>query len=204
MNKYILLFLCFFIGCSAFPERFPIVPQQEQYVSVIIPDADELESVTLVLRQHHAGQFDLEFDPAHQHVKLIIDDPQKIKELCRIFQEMAPQVVAWPRGMLSCPAPSRLILKRKETLLLQPNEIAEWDLIGTENFSGTFIRLVTDMEFPGMERLGRGYLVDVSPEGLRKLNDFFKEEFQRKRRNGEVCVFESSPKKTMTAGENTH
>lgn len=189
MNKYILFFLCFCIGCSVFSERFPIVPQQEQHISVIIPDADELESIMRVLRQHHAGQFDLGFDPVHQHVKLIIDDPQKIKELCRIFQKMAPQVVAWPRDMLSCPA----ILKRKETLLLQPNEIAEWDLIGTEKFSGTFIRLVTDMEFPGMERLGRGYLVDVSPEGLRKLNDFFKEEFQRKRRNGEVCIFESRP-----------
>jgi len=195
MNKYILLFLCFCIGCSAFPERFPIVPQQEQHISVIIPDADELESVTLVLRQHHAGQFDLNFDPLHQYVELIIDDPQKIKELCQIFQEMNPQVTPWPRGMLSFPASSRLILKRKETLLLQPNEIAVWDLIGTENFSGTFIRLVTDMEFPGMKRLGRGYLVDVSPEGLRKLEDFFKREFQRKRDNGEVYIFESSSKK---------
>ena len=73
MNKYILLFLCFFIGCSAFPERFPIGPKQEQHISVIIPDADELESVTLVLRQHHAAQFDLNFDPLH-HFRFLFDD----------------------------------------------------------------------------------------------------------------------------------
>ena len=191
MKKYFLLLcLCFLAGCRSFSAPSPSASVPQNSPSVVLPDADELESITLVLI--HTELFDL--DTQYHHVKLVITDPQKIQEMCRIFQEMSPRVVPWKWGLLSVPAPSRLILKRKETLLLRPNEIAEWDLFALRDkeFSEAAVKLVTNMEFPGIEPLGGEYLVEISPEGLKKLNDFLKEEFRENRNNKDACIFYDS------------
>lgn len=195
-TAWLCVCLCFFMGCRSFSEPTSTRPEQKSMPYVVIPSAAELESVTLILGNDHASQFGLEYDPTQfQYVKLNITDPQKIENLTRIFQEMKPEVVPWPRGYLSCPAPSRLILKRKETTLSGPNAIGEFDLTGRDSFSGAFVRLVTDMEFEGMTRLGGGYLVNVSPEGLAKLNAFLNEEFQKNQNNPDICIFEPWPTK---------
>ena len=191
MKKYFLLLcLCFLAGCRSFSAPSPSASAPQNSPSVVLPDADALESITLVLI--HTELFDL--DAQYHHVKLVITDPQKIQEMCRIFQEMSPRVVPWQWGLLSVPAPSRLILKRKETLLLRPNEIAEWDLCGPvgEDFSEAAVKLVTNMQFPGIEPLGGEYLVEISPEGLKKLNDFLKKEFRENRNNEDACIFYDS------------
>ena len=191
MKKFCLLFcLCFLAGCRSFSAPSPSASAPQNSPSVVLPAADALESITLVLI--HTELFDL--DAQYHHVKLVITDPQKIQEMCRIFQEMSPRVVPWKWGLLSVPAPSRLILKRKETLLLRPNEIAEWDLCGPvgEDFSEAAVKLVTNMQFPGIEPLGGEYLVEISPEGLKKLNDFLKKEFRENRNNKDACIFYDS------------
>ena len=207
MKKYFLLLcLCFLAGCRSFSAPSPSASAPQNSPSVVLPGADELESITLVLIAPHARQFDLDFDPIqYQCVKLVITDPQKIQEMCRIFQEMSPRVVPWKWGLLSVPAPSRLILKRKETLLLRPNEIAEWDLCGPvgKDFSEAAVKLVTNMEFPGIERLGGEYSVEISPEGLKKLNDFLKKEFRENRSNEAVCIFVPWPGKADMSEEKT-
>lgn len=189
---FVLLCLCFLIGCRSLElsSTSSTSLEPEKSPEVAIPSADDLESITLILIDHHASQFGMDFDHAkYQYVQLDITDATKIKELVQIFQEMNPRVVPWPKGLLSSPAPSRLILKRKESVLLKPNEIGEWDLAVGKNFFTVFVKLVTDMEFPGLERLGGGYLVKTSPEGSKKLMDVLKQELQENRHNEKACVF---------------
>ena len=186
MNKYfVLICLCALAGCcslSSSPSAFTV----NKSAPVVIPDADELKSVTLIVIGEPVLQFVDDLNAACDSVHLTIADPLKIKKLTAILREMKPRV-APQLHLTSSPVWSRLILERREEKELSPNELKQLNLVGKDK-SFSFFTAVLPAAIKGQETFCGGFDLECSPEGVEKLNQFLKEEFQTNRNNSDVCV----------------
>ena len=186
MNKYIVLCcLCFLAGCRSLTSS-PSAFTADKSAPVVIPNADELKSVTLIVIGEPVLQFVDGLNAACDSVRLMIADPLKIKKLTAILREMNPRV-APQLHLTSSPVWSRMILERREENELSPNELKQLNLVGDkESFS--YFTAVLPAAIKGQETFCGGYDLECSPEGVEKLNRFLKEEFQNNRNNPIVCV----------------
>ena len=186
MNKYIVLCcLCFLTGCRSLTSS-PSAFTADKSAPVVIPAADELKSVTLIVIGEPVLQFVDDLNAACDSVHLTIADPLKIKMLTAILREMNPRVTP-QLHLTSSPVWSRLILERKEEKVLSPNELKQLNLVGDDK-SFSFFTAVLPAAIRGQETFCGGYDLECSPEGVEKLNQFLKEEFQNNRNNPDVCV----------------
>ena len=186
MNKYfVLVCLCFLAGCRSLTSS-PSAFTADKSAPVVIPAADELKSVTLIVIGEPVLQFVDDLNAACDSVHLTIADPLKIKTLTAILHEMNPRV-APQLHLTSSPVWSRLILERKEEKVLSPNELKQLNLVGDDK-SFSFFTAVLPAAIRGQETFCGGYDLECSPEGVEKLNQFLKEEFQNNRNNPDVCV----------------
>lgn len=186
MNKYfVLVCLCFLAGCRSLTSS-PSAFTADKSAPVVIPAADELKSVTLIVIGEPVLQFVDDLNAACDSVHLTIADPLKIKTLTAILHEMNPRV-APQLHLTSSPVWSRLILERKEEKVLSPNELKQLNLVGDDK-SFSFFTAVLPAAIKGQETFCGGYDLECSPAGVEKLNQFLKEEFQNNRNNPDVCV----------------
>lgn len=186
MNKYfVLVCLCFLAGCRSLTSS-PSAFTADKSAPVVIPAADELKSVTLIVIGEPVLQFVDDLNAACDSVHLTIADPLKIKTLTAILHEMNPRV-APQLHLTSNPVWSRLILERKEEKVLSPNELKQLNLVGDDK-SFSFFTAVLPAAIKGQEPFCGGYDLECSSEGVEKLNQFLKEEFQTNRNNPDVCV----------------
>ena len=186
MNKYfVLVCLCFLAGCRSLMSS-PSAFTADKSSPVVIPHADELKSVTLIVIGEPVLQFVDDLNAACDSVHLTIADPLKIKKLTAILHEMNPRVTP-QLHLTSSPVWSRLILERKKEKELSPNELKQLNLVGDDK-SFSFFTAVLPAAIKGQETFCGGYDLECSPEGVEKLNQFLKEEFQNNRNNPDVCV----------------